>query len=313
MAHRPGVEIMLRRRNRHSLNKSGVGSRASDYRSRNLNLESPDSGAMEERRMKEESRNDLVPARSWRRLAAAIYEVNLARGHADMSEAIVSAMKRLVRAEVTVFHALHRKSGRSILRMDPETAFSGEEIAHYFSDPEAMPLVAYFARTGENHARRMSDVIPTREFCRSRFFNACLGRMGLRYSLALPLQADSETIVGLSYNRAKRDFTVRDRALLDAFGPHVALAWQRHGDPWKKEDSHAPTSREEWAAAGLTARECDVLWWMSEGKQNPEIAIILGISLATVQKHVSHVVAKLNAENRHDATVRALRGMVGSR
>jgi len=46
---------------------------------------------------------------------------------------------------------------------------------------------------------------------------------------------------------------------------------------------------------------------MVEGKQNREIASILGISLATVQKHVAQIVRKLHAENRHAATVMALR------
>ncbi len=63
-------------------------------------------------------------------------------------------------------------------------------------------------------------------------------------------------------------------------------------------------------ASGLTERECDVLWWMTAGKQNPEIAAILGISLATVQKHVAHLIPKLKAENRHAATVLALRDMI---
>jgi DNA-binding CsgD family transcriptional regulator len=260
-----------------------------------------------------DSVTDPLPPGGWRSLSAAVYEVNQADGHADLSGAIVSAMKRLVRADVVTFHALDRESGRSILRMSPATAFTTEEIAHYFAEPEAMPLVAYYARTDEVHARRLSDVIATREFCKSRYYDFCLSRQGLRYALALPLKVDEKTVVGMSYNRAKRDFSVKDRALLDAFGPHVALAWRRHGDPWKEEQAEGQPPLEQWTARGLTARECDVLWWMTEGKQNIEIASILGITLATVQKHVAHIVSKLNAENRHAATVMALRGMLAGR
>jgi DNA-binding CsgD family transcriptional regulator len=60
---------------------------------------------------------------------------------------------------------------------------------------------------------------------------------------------------------------------------------------------------------GLTVREADVLFWMTEGKQNPEIAIILGLSLGTVQEHVGNLVRKLGQENRHAATVFALRSI----
>jgi DNA-binding CsgD family transcriptional regulator len=48
----------------------------------------------------------------------------------------------------------------------------------------------------------------------------------------------------------------------------------------------------------LTAREHEVLRWVSEGKRNSEMAIILGISPRTIEKHVEHVLFKLNVETR---------------
>ena len=51
-------------------------------------------------------------------------------------------------------------------------------------------------------------------------------------------------------------------------------------------------------ALGLTAREAEVLHWISEGKSNPEIAVLLRISPRTVHKHVEHILAKLGAETR---------------
>jgi DNA-binding CsgD family transcriptional regulator len=52
---------------------------------------------------------------------------------------------------------------------------------------------------------------------------------------------------------------------------------------------------------GLTAREAEVMHWISEGKSNPEIAVLLRISPRTVHKHVEHILAKLNVETRHAA------------
>ncbi len=46
---------------------------------------------------------------------------------------------------------------------------------------------------------------------------------------------------------------------------------------------------------------------MTEGKQNREIATILGITLGTVQKYVAAILVKLGQENRHSATVFALK------
>jgi DNA-binding CsgD family transcriptional regulator len=56
---------------------------------------------------------------------------------------------------------------------------------------------------------------------------------------------------------------------------------------------------------GLTPREAEVLYWISEGKSNPEIGIILGNSPRTVAKQVESILAKLGVENRAGAMLRA--------
>lgn len=57
---------------------------------------------------------------------------------------------------------------------------------------------------------------------------------------------------------------------------------------------------------GLTPREREVLLWISEGKSNPEIGLILGISARTVEKHVERLLAKLNVESRKAAMLKVL-------
>jgi DNA-binding NarL/FixJ family response regulator len=48
----------------------------------------------------------------------------------------------------------------------------------------------------------------------------------------------------------------------------------------------------------LTSREREVLNWLARGKSNAEIGTILGISSATVGKHLEHIYPKLGVENR---------------
>jgi DNA-binding CsgD family transcriptional regulator len=48
----------------------------------------------------------------------------------------------------------------------------------------------------------------------------------------------------------------------------------------------------------LTLRESEVLRWLARGKSNAEIGAILGISAATVGKHLEHIYPKLGVENR---------------
>lgn len=57
---------------------------------------------------------------------------------------------------------------------------------------------------------------------------------------------------------------------------------------------------------GLTPREAEVLFWLSEGKTNAEIGVILNSARRTVEKHVEHILEKLGVENRAAAIRSAL-------
>jgi DNA-binding response OmpR family regulator/DNA-binding CsgD family transcriptional regulator len=49
---------------------------------------------------------------------------------------------------------------------------------------------------------------------------------------------------------------------------------------------------------GLTPREAEVLYWITEGKTNPEISTILDTTLHTIKKHNNKLFAKLGVETR---------------
>lgn len=248
-----------------------------------------------------------ISARRLRTLFDAVYEMNAARDHADFVSSVLAAMSRLIPADFCHLHVIDRSRQKILQQHRPENPFTPEEVAYYVAHPEENALVAHFERTGDRCARRMSDVTDTRRYYRSDFYRNCLLRSGIRHTLALPIAMDANTVAGLAFDRRRTDFTPRHCALLDAFAPHFLLAWKRHENPWCEAGASGPTAREKLRALGLTICEADILYWMTEGKQNREIATILGRSIETVQEHVANIIRKLDRENRHDATVFALR------
>lgn len=56
----------------------------------------------------------------------------------------------------------------------------------------------------------------------------------------------------------------------------------------------------------LTDRESEVLSWISQGKTNREIGIILSMSPRTVNKHLEQIYKKLGVENRTTAAIISL-------
>jgi DNA-binding NarL/FixJ family response regulator len=60
---------------------------------------------------------------------------------------------------------------------------------------------------------------------------------------------------------------------------------------------------------GLSPREAEILLWVAQGKTNYETGVILGISAATVKKHLEHIYEKLGVEGRNAATLEALKSL----
>jgi DNA-binding NarL/FixJ family response regulator len=62
--------------------------------------------------------------------------------------------------------------------------------------------------------------------------------------------------------------------------------------------------KKETSRHGLTRREQEVLAEIRRGRTNKEIATKLGVSIATVNKHVQQVLKKLHVRNRSQAVAR---------
>jgi DNA-binding NarL/FixJ family response regulator len=81
---------------------------------------------------------------------------------------------------------------------------------------------------------------------------------------------------------------------------------KRHAQQSQPEFKPNFSSHEPLLALDLTPRVAEVLLWVAQGKTNPEIASILGISEWTVKKHVIDIFNALGVETRGAAALRAL-------
>lgn len=64
------------------------------------------------------------------------------------------------------------------------------------------------------------------------------------------------------------------------------------------EEEHAPPGPAALCSLGLTPRQAEVVYWVAQGKTNPEIALILGASPRTIDKHMERILERLQLENR---------------
>ena len=88
--------------------------------------------------------------------------------------------------------------------------------------------------------------------------------------------------------------------LLELLLPHLHAAFVRTMIDEKRE------LRSPAAACALTAREIEILRWVSEGKSNHQIGDTLRISPLTVKNHMQNILKKLEVQNRAQAVSRAI-------
>ncbi|MBD2026813.1 helix-turn-helix transcriptional regulator [Leptolyngbya sp. FACHB-711] len=76
-----------------------------------------------------------------------------------------------------------------------------------------------------------------------------------------------------------------------------------------EEEQMAPLSAGALELIGLTKREAEVLFWVTQDKSDAEIAVTLNLSTGTVRKHLEHIYQKFNVHTRTAAVMYALRGL----
>jgi RNA polymerase sigma factor (sigma-70 family) len=172
---------------------------------------------------------------------------------------------------------------------DPDVGDAYWELHHQH------PVCEYFARTGDFRPRRMSDLLRPREWRSRELYN--LGSRPYQYELDVRIPSSrtgsSRTFL---FHTQKRDFSERDRLVLELLRPHL----ERIVDRFERRATLQ-------AALPLTRREREILEWVERGMTNAEIAQILWLSPGTVRKHLENAYAKLGVRTRTAAIAR-LRG-----
>ncbi len=107
-------------------------------------------------------------------------------------------------------------------------------------------------------------------------------------------------------------------ALVASEGPRRLLASfhdQTGEEEWLvvlREENDASAAEALITAFRLTAKEAEVLYWVTRGKTNRDIGDILGSSPRTVHKHLEHVFEKLGVETRTAAASMAMAKLRGA-
>ncbi len=158
-------------------------------------------------------------------------------------------------------------------------------------------LLAASTRTS---AFTWDELEETSEFSRAQVrFMRLAEDAGLHSGVGVPLRAGRSVIAGVGLASSLPTDASQPRLdLLNAFCTQFYMSYKRL---YARPKGGAPDTP-------LSAKEKEILHWVSAGKTDDDIGTILSISRNTVDTHMRHIFQKLDAPNRVTAVVKAIMG-----
>lgn len=237
-----------------------------------------------------------APTADHRRVLEFLWRAHESDDVDPFPERVLDELRALIPSAVVAFHQWGAADGYSWTAAGADRESLDRVWSRYGEVITEDPMPAGTSRRGVpaapvGLALKMSDFLPLRQFKRLDLHAEMCRPFGVDYVMKLHLRTGPQG-ASIVLDRGGRDFSERDRSILNALAPHLDLVRRRHA-------LRQPGPND--LAATLTPREREVLDLVAAGWTNREIGAALFIAPGTVRKHLDNVYAKLGVRSRAHA------------
>jgi len=155
------------------------------------------------------------------------------RSRDDLFLAMLAGIVRAVPCSVATVTEVDPSADRVAYWADPASFDPPEGSQQLLAElANEHPVISYMAKTGDGSVRAISDFWSSEQYHASRLYRDLYAPMGVEHQVAFGLPVPLPVVLGVVVNRApgEKDFSARDRAVLDALRPQLALAWRNTRD-----------------------------------------------------------------------------------
>lgn len=223
----------------------------------------------------------------------------------ELSLSLMHSLRALVPSDWCAIHEVPADLPRTISLTDPPMPEESHELFARLAPQN--PIAAYFLRTRDGRATRISDLIDRREYHALDIYRQLYRPLGVEHQIAFTLPSGADRILGVALSRGREDFSTAERDLLNVARPYLIQIYRNaltHSRLAAETGEGVPLRKLE--ALGLTRREAEVLALIAVGHSAPQAAVVLGIAPRTVHKHLEGCYRALDVNNRADAARAAL-------
>jgi DNA-binding CsgD family transcriptional regulator len=164
-------------------------------------------------------------------MLSVVEAVGAARDPDEFSRVAIEQVSLVVPCDVVTLNEVEPASGRIVYLAHPASYTIPPEVEReWLPLADRHPLFEHYVTTGDGSARRISDFLSQEEFHASAIYRRFYGPLGVEYQMAITLPAPRPVVVAMALSRSARDFSERDRQVLNVLRPHLVQAWYNARD-----------------------------------------------------------------------------------
>lgn len=157
------------------------------------------------------------------------------RGLADFADRTMTSLLRIVSADRVVYGDFDVDRQTARFAMQPSVVKDGDATLNGALDGAlagvdrtfgSHPLYRYFLQSGDGHAQKISQVMTKSQFQHYCERDEFAVQLRAKYQMAVFFTAGPTVVTAILFTRTLRDFSERERALLNTLYPHLVQAFR---------------------------------------------------------------------------------------
>ncbi len=252
-----------------------------------------------------------------RALNESVLILNSTRRQESLAERLASALSYLIRFDLAAVECFDNAGVWVERLLGDSDGLIEKHFAAFHRLGTTHPLFpAFLSGHLQRDALRISDVMSRSHLYELELYDQFLRPIGVDVQMGVSVACSDGSSDVLILSRKGIDFNSSEKNRLAAFLPHIANARRYAVQEMKSRNSSTQVFRNSrdknyliehlQRSMGLTNRESEIVWYLTCGQCDKDIASVCRISQRTVQKHCENIYRKTAFEGRTAIVAAAL-------
>jgi hypothetical protein len=162
-----------------------------------------------------------------RAVIAALDELDASDGIDAFAGRVLPLLHALVPFDVATYNEVDNRRGRIITITEPLGGLPDDGYERFTPLMSQHPIIQHLRRSHDTRPVKFSDFLSQRQFHQLGLYQDFFRVVGVEHQIAVSLPARPPLLVGIALNRARGDFSERERLLLELMRPQLLRTYRQ--------------------------------------------------------------------------------------